>query len=158
MHQLKSSEPQSFDLRQMASALPTNSEQPTFENRPPSGHYNAATMMGQASFQYPQMAQYGQQRQDPNYPRMQQQQQHYAQQQMVPQAAPYQYVNRPHPLQMQPQSPFHRMEPYTYGASPSNYSPVDMRFPQQAFTMGYGPSGSYSDMSTNTLLWPRGHH
>jgi RNA recognition motif-containing protein len=153
MHQLNASEPQSFDLRQMASALPTSSEQPTFENRPPSGHYNAATMMGPASFQYPQMAQYGQQRQDPNYSRIQQQQQHYAQQQMVPQAPPYQYVNRPHPPQMQPQANFHRMEPYPYGASPSNYSPVDMRFPQQAFPMGYGPSGSYSDMSMSTLCY-----
>lgn len=152
MHQLNASEPQAFDLRQMASALPMNPEQSTFESRRPSEQYNAATMMGPASFQYPQMAQYGQQRHEPaNYSRMQQQQQLYAQQQMMPQAAPYQYVNRPHPLQMQPQAPFQRMDPYTFGASPSNYSPVDMRFPQQTFPMGYAPPGGYPDMSTSTV-------
>jgi hypothetical protein len=155
MHQLNASETQSFDLRQMGNALPANSEQPTFEGRRPSGQYSAANMMGPTPFQYPQMSQYGQQRHDPaNYSRMQQQQQqqqHYVQQQMVPQAAPYQYANRPHPLQMQSQAPFPRMDPYTYGVSPSNYSPVDMRFPQQSFPMGYGPSGGYPDMSTSTV-------
>jgi hypothetical protein len=80
----------------------------------------------------------------------QQQQQQYAQQQMMPQPAPYQYVNRPHPLQMQPQAPFQRVDPYTFGVSPSNYSPVDMRFPQQTFPMGYAPPGGYQDMSTST--------
>lgn len=144
----------------MASVLPTNSEQPTFESRRLSEQYNAATMMGPTSFQYPQMAPYGQQRHDPaNYSRMQhqqqqqQQQQQYAQQQMVPQTAPYHYVNRPHPLQMQQQAPFHRMDPYAFGASPSNYSPVDMRFPQQPFPVGYAPPGGYQDMSTSTFSY-----
>lgn len=149
MHQPNPGEPQSFDLRQMASALPANSEQPSFDNRRPSETYNSATMMGQTPFQYPQMAQFGQQRHDPaNFSRMQQQQQ-YAQQQMVPQTVPYQYANRPHPLQMQPQAPFHRMDPYAYGASPTSYSPVDMRFPQQTLPMGYAPPGGYPDMSTS---------
>ena len=155
-HHLNASEPQSFDLRQMAGALPTNSEQPTCENRRPSGQNNTATMMGPSSFQYPQMPQYGQQRHDPaNYSRMQhqQQQQHYAQQQMVPQALPYQYANRPHPLPMQTQAQFPRMDPYGYGVSPSNYSPVDMRFPQQSFPMGYGPQGGYPDMSRSMLCY-----
>jgi hypothetical protein len=142
----------------MASALPMNSEQPAFENRRPSGQINAATMMGQFQFQYLQTNQYGQQRPDPaNYARMQQQQhqqqQHYAQQQTMPQAASYQDANRPHPLQMQPQAPFPRMDPYAYGVSPSNYSPVDMRFPQQSFPMGYGPQGGYPDMSMTAFYY-----
>ena len=153
MHQLNSSEPRSFDLRQMASALPTNSEQPTFESsRRPSEQYNAATMMGPTSFRYPQMApQYGQQRHDPtNYASMQQQQ--YAQQQMMPPAVPYQYANGPHPLQIQPQAPLHRIAPYAYGTSPSSYSPVDMRFPQQTFPMGHAPPSCYPDMSTSQFF------
>jgi hypothetical protein len=159
MHQQSGSDVQSFDLRQMASNLPTNSEHSSFETRRPSAQYNVAGMMGTSSFQYPQqMAQHGQQRHDlNNYARAQQhqqhqqhqdqqQQQHYAPQQMVPQAAQYQY-NRSHPLQMHAQAPFPRMDPYAYGVSPSSYSPVDMRFPQQAFPMGYGPPGGYQDMS-----------
>jgi hypothetical protein len=153
MHQQNGSDGQSFDLRQMASNLPTNSEHSSLETRRPSGQYNAAGMMGTSSFQYPQqMVQHGQQRQDINNYARAQQQQHYAPQQMVPQAAQYQY-NRPHPLQMHAQAPFPRMDPYAYGVSPSSYSPVDMRFPQQAFPMGYGPPGGYQDMSRPALLY-----
>jgi hypothetical protein len=151
MHQQSGSDVQTFDLRQMASNLPMNSEQSSLETRRPSGQYNAVGMMGPSSFQYPQqMAQHSQQRHDLNhYARAQQYQQqpHYSPQQMVPQAAQYQYANRPHPLQMQGQPPFPRMDPYTYGVSPSSYSSVDMRFPQQAFPMGYGAPGVHQDMS-----------
>lgn len=153
-HQQNAGEPQSFDLRQMASALPTNSEQISLEGRHPSGQYSAAGMMGPTSYQYPQhMAQYGQQRHDPTtYARtQQQQQQHYVQHQMVPQVAQYQYANRPHALQMQTQPPFGRVDPYSFGVSPSNYSPVDMRFPQQAFTMGYNPAAGFPDMSRSRI-------
>jgi hypothetical protein len=134
----------------MASALQMNPEHSAFEGRRPSGQYSAASMMGPSSFQYAQqMAQYGQQRHDPtNYARTQQQQQHhFIPQQMVQQASQYQYANRPHPLQMQSQPSYPRMDSYAYGVSPSTYSSVDMRFPQQAFPMGYGPPGGFSDMS-----------
>lgn len=129
-----------------------NLEQSSFEARRPSGQYNSASMTGPPLFQYSQQTpQYGGQRQDhTHFARPQQHQQHYVPQQMVPQAAQYQYANKPH-LQMQTQPHFPRMDPYAYGVSPSAYSPVDMRFPQQTFPMGYAPHAGYQDMSRRIL-------
>lgn len=144
---------QNFDLRPMSNALPVGSEQSPFEARRPSGQHDTASMAGPSSYQYPQqILQYGQQRYDPTtIARTQQQQQHYAPQQMAPQAAQYQYAHRPHSLQMQTQTPFPRMDPYAFGVSPSAYSPMDMRFPQQPFPMGYGPPAGYQDISRSHL-------
>ena len=131
-----------FDLRQMANAIPASSEQTPLENRRPSAQFNmppSAVVMGQS---IPYMPQYGQPSHDPRNFIQPPQQQHYPHPNAMHQATQYQYPNRPQqppPMQVQP--------PYNYGLMQQGYSPVDMRFPQQQFPIGYGPPTGYADPS-----------
>lgn len=141
---------QSFDMRQMSSAMPSNPAHSPVNTRRPSDFYNSAApnaMMGPGSFPYfSQMPQPGQQRQDQaQFPRAQPQQfipQHYS-----AQATPYQMANRQPPAHIQTQPPYTRVDPYTYGMAQPVYSPVDMRYPQPTFPVAYGASVGYAEMS-----------
>lgn len=140
----------SFDMRQMSNAMPSNPNHSPLNARRPSSQYNTTGpngMMGPGSFPYfPQATPHGQQRQDvAAFSRAQPQQflpQHYS-----AQAAPYPMVTRQPPAHIQTQSPYGRVEPYAYGMAQPAYSPVDMRYPQPTFPVGYGAPAGYAEMS-----------
>ncbi|KAM0721900.1 hypothetical protein Q7P37_002825 [Cladosporium fusiforme] len=146
----------SFDLRQMANALPpSNQSQLSMEGRRPSAPYAVpapAGMMGTGPYQYNGPApQYGQQRPDPAAFARAQQYQQQQQQQCLPHnfaASPGQYhmANRPQPAQLQTQHSYPHVDPYAYGAAQPAYSPVDMRYAQPPFPVSYGAPGGYADM------------
>jgi hypothetical protein len=134
-----------FDLRQMSNALPANPEQSSFETRRPSAQFNLLPSAGMMNQSIPHMPQYGQQHHDPRNFARPPQHQHFAPPNMMHQAPQYQYPNRPQQPHMQTQPPLARVDPYAYGMMQQGYSPVDMRFPQQQFPIGYGLPGGYAD-------------
>jgi hypothetical protein len=134
--------PRPFDMRQMSNALPASSEQIPFETRRPSAQFNMPPSAGMMGPSIPYLPQYGQQSHDARNFVQQPQQQHYALPNAMHQATQYQYPNRPQ------QSPMQTQPPYNYGLMQQGYSPVDMRFPQQQFPIGYGPPAGYADPST----------
>lgn len=143
-------ESQPFDFRQMANALPATSEQSAYGARRPSAQYNtpaSAGMMAPSSYAYGQpVPQYIQQPHDPRaFARLQQQQQ-YPPQQVMPQAAQYAYPNRPQQQTMQMHPQYARVDNFAYGINQPGYSPVDMRFPQSQFPMGYAAPGGHADI------------
>ena len=135
---------QPFDLRQMSNALP---EQSSFEARRPSAQFNLPPSAGMMNHSIPHMPQYNQQPHDPRNFARPPQHQHFAPPNMMHQAPQYQYQNRPQLPHMQTQPHLARVDPYAYGMVQQGYSPVDMRFPQQPFPIGYGPPAGYADPS-----------
>lgn len=143
----------SFDMRHMSNALPpSNTGQVPMRGRRPSNQYVMPTqsgMMGPNPYQYnAQASQYGQQSPDAAaFARAQPQQQPYLPHNYAAPPAHYQMAGRPQPAQIQTQPPYPRVDPYAYGVAHPSYSPVDMRYPQQSYPVGYGAAGGYADMS-----------
>lgn len=141
----------------MASALHPSIDH-SYEARCPSTLYgmrNPADMINPASLQYmPQLSQYGGQRPVPTVfaGAQQQPQQQHLPRQYDAQPAQLQTASRPQPAQLQTQPPFPLMDHYPYGMYQPAISPVDMRFPQQGFSISYSPPGGYADLGKSREL------
>lgn len=139
----------SFDLRQMSNALPTSSSgQSYMDNRRPSAPYVVpapAGMMGPGNHQYSApVPQYAQQRPDPTAFARAQQQLYLPHNYAIP-PAHYPMASRPQSAHTQTQPQYQRVDAYAYPMAQPGYSPVDMRYSQQTFPIGYGPPGGYQE-------------